>query len=562
MEINLSKRQYEALEAFFSGNYDEILYGGGARWGKSYIISVILAICIGAFPWSSWLISRTVLSELHSTTLATFASVLRDFGFWPKSYKDKVKDKKYMEFVNGTKVFIIQVWYEPSDPEFDRLGSHSFTGSFLDESQQMVTKVRSVLAGRYSDTSASAFTAIDYKPWYEPDLSNFGYGLKINIIEQAEFEKSLIRPWLTIKKKWKHWIGIKEQKDFFIPWKVINQEIQWDKIILEYVWQFTACSLLSCNPWKNFTYTDFWKPFAKWELPSNRKFIRALVTDNPFVEKDYIKRLERWDDEITKQRLLYGNFEYDDDPTILFNVDEVDNMFWNYSEWSKVKYITVDAARMWKDLTLIYVWEGFNVIETHKIKSGKLTEQYQYIKEIKNRYNIDLDNIIIDEVGVGGWLVDMLWCKWFIANATPLQPLSKKYLEYKRRNYSNLRTQCFFYLKRYISEWKIRITNYKVEEKESIIEELLFIKQDKIDDDKKISLQSKKMMKETLWRSPDYADALSFRMYWVVKWIAERGYEESEIIEDNDGNDITKMIEEWENEKNQVKSIYDLDIYE
>jgi hypothetical protein len=45
----------------------------------------------------------------------------------------------------------------------------------------------------------------------------------------------------------------------------------------------------------------------------------------------------------------------------------------------------------------------------------------------------------------------------------------------------------------------------------------LFIKQKDLDTDGKIQLESKKDMKAALGRSPDYADAMSFRMYYFIK---------------------------------------------
>tara|TARA_R110000751_G_scaffold278620_3_gene380937 strand:- start:295 stop:504 length:210 start_codon:yes stop_codon:yes gene_type:complete len=53
--------------------------------------------------------------------------------------------------------------------------------------------------------------------------------------------------------------------------------------------------------------------------------------------------------------------------------------------------------------------------------------------------------------------------------------------------------------------------------KEQIIEEALFIKQVDMDNDNKIKLESKKGIKERLGRSPDYMDAISFRMWWLIK---------------------------------------------
>jgi hypothetical protein len=60
-------------------------------------------------------------------------------------------------------------------------------------------------------------------------------------------------------------------------------------------------------------YNGYYLPRKNGTLPSYRKFVKATVKDNPYISKEYIEQLER-SDEMTKQRLLYGNFDYDDTP--------------------------------------------------------------------------------------------------------------------------------------------------------------------------------------------------------------------------------------------------------
>lgn len=79
-------------------------------------------------PGSAWLLSRTQLADLKATTLSTVHSVLKRFGYGNKSYRDKIRDERHIEFVNGSKLFVIQVNLEPGDPEFDRIGSYGYTG--------------------------------------------------------------------------------------------------------------------------------------------------------------------------------------------------------------------------------------------------------------------------------------------------------------------------------------------------------------------------------------------------------------------------------------------------
>jgi len=536
--IILSEKQADTLESFFKWEYTEILYWGWARWWKSYLIWVILGLCVASMPWSKWLLSRTVLAELQATTLSTFKKVLKSLWFWDKSYADKIREKKRMEFKNDSEVYVIQVNYEPSDPEFDRLGSYSYTWAFLDEWQQMATKVRSVLDGRFSETSWSFEFKVKKVHWKTPDWNNIWYSKTIKVVKEAVYSLDEIRtPNADIKEiiqYGKYYCVITEYKQFNVPYTINNVKEVWDYYVAQAVWRFTPITLISCNPWKNFTYSDFYKPYSKWiaewdefkylttELDDwtifKKKFIRALVTDNPFVENQYIKRLEASNDETTKQRLLYWNFEYDDDPKLLFDTKHLVEMFnKTFETLDNTYYLTIDAARQGKDKTVIMLWQWMNVKTIYTIDKASLTDQAETIKNMFiYKYNINLNNVLVDEVWVWWWLVDILWCRWFIANASPINPYASKYRADMKRNYANLRTQAFYYLKHYIETYKIHI-NCSETFKEILLEELWFIKTDSIDSDTKIRLESKGKMKLMLWRSPDYADALSFRMYWIIK---------------------------------------------
>ena len=43
-------------------------------------------------------------------------------------------------------------------------------------------------------------------------------------------------------------------------------------------------------------------------------FIPALPTDNPYLTEEYLNELKSEKNEVIKQRLYYGNFDYDDTP--------------------------------------------------------------------------------------------------------------------------------------------------------------------------------------------------------------------------------------------------------
>ena len=74
--------------------------------------------------------------------------------------------------------------------------------------------------------------------------------------------------------------------------------------------------LLTCNPSKGYLYSEFYKPSKDNSLSADKKFIQALVTDNWYIDVSYITNLEGLDKE-SKERMLFGNWEYDSDPSAM-----------------------------------------------------------------------------------------------------------------------------------------------------------------------------------------------------------------------------------------------------
>ena len=47
-------------------------------------------------------------------------------------------------------IYLMDLSYQPSDPEYNRIGSLSLTGCFIDEAQQVHPKAITVLSARFS----------------------------------------------------------------------------------------------------------------------------------------------------------------------------------------------------------------------------------------------------------------------------------------------------------------------------------------------------------------------------------------------------------------------------
>lgn len=273
------------------------------------------------------------------------------------------------------------------------------------------------------------------------------------------------------------------------------------------------------NPDKWHVYRRYYKPSKDWTLPEYRIFIPALATDNKRLPKSYIEQLKKTN-EVTKQRLLYGNFDYDDTPGRLMNYDKILSSFDSKSPISKKRYISCDVARQGKDKCVIFVWEGFNIIDYTIFDKCSVTQCIEEIRYYQWKYWVDNQNTIVDEDWVWWWVVDWLGCIGFVNNSTPISPYGAKNSDFLKRNYANKKTQCYFELARAVND---NICFFDVEDdiKNLLIEELDIIVQIDIDKDWKVRIISKEDIKAKLWRSPDYSDACMMRCYFelVYGWI-------------------------------------------
>ena len=280
---------------------------------------------------------------------------------------------------------------------------------------------------------------------------------------------------------------------------------------------------LECfNPNKWHVYNDYYKPRKDGTLPPYRKFIRATAWDNPYLPEEYIQQLER-SDEITKQRLLYWNFDYDDTPGKLFRRDEISDLFEANIQPNDTTYITCDVARLWEDKTIIVVRKGLDGFDVRTYQGQTTDQTVNVIKELERFYNCRRSNIAIDSDGVWGWVADQLrGCVNFVNNGTPI--VQKDEI----RNYANLKTQCYFKLKYLMEKREIRITT-SWETKDRIQTELDNILIKDLEWENKVRLESKEDMKKRLGHSPDYADAIMMRMYRELNRVSSP-IEKTEII--------------------------------
>ena len=436
--IATSKQQL-AFDLLSDHITQELVYGGAAGGAKSFLGCSWLIINCFRYPGSRWLMGRAVLKQLKQSTLLTFFDVCRKFKL------KRGRDYNYNEqsgvitfSQSGSEIYLKDLYYYPSDPDYDSLGSTEYTGAFIDEASQITEKAKNVVRSR-----------LRYK------LDEYGIIPKV---------------------------------------------------------------LMTCNPTKNFLYTEFYKPWKEGTLPVGKGFIIAKVVDNPFLPESYIDTL-RTLDKTSQERLLKGNWEYDDDPAALMDFDAITDLFTNPADRPDPKtlkdeygrslpdprprYIVCDVARFGEDRTVITVWYGWECVHVYTYKKTSTTTVAGLIKEKAKQHNVSASHILIDEDGIGGGVLDQLYgAKGFIANTRAA----------RGENYQNLKAQCGYALAAKVQAREIGVRIDDTEMKQSLIAELEQIKAKDIDKDGKLAIIPKDQVKQALGRSPDLSDTLLMRM--------------------------------------------------
>lgn len=430
IEVEFTLKQNLAFGYLNDDITTEVLFGGSAGGGKSFLGCAWLIINSIRYPGTRWLMGRSKLKALKQTTLQTFFEVCSMWGLTSDHYIYNAQSGE-IKFYNDSVIILKDLFTYPSDPNFDSLGSMEITGAFIDEVNQISEKAKNIVASRMR---------------YKLD-------------------------------------------DYDIIPKLF----------------------MSCNPSKNWTYSEFYKKHSDGSIEDYKVFIPALLTDNPNISKHYIKQLEKLDD-ISKRRLLYGQWEYEDLDAII-NYDSILNSFVDYRfDIDNVEaddyYISVDVARKGKDKAVIMTWYGFNIIDIITLDISLMDEIKAILENIKNRYKISNRSIVIDEDGIGGGLVDfMKGSKGFVNNSKALNG----------DNFQNLKTQCYFKLAENINDNNVNIFNNNVIIKEKITQELASVKRKNMDRDGKFQIIGKDEVKALIGRSPDYSDAMMMRMYFELK---------------------------------------------
>lgn len=433
-DTNGNEKQKDMARAWLDPNITDIVYGGSKGSGKSYGgVNLIFGDAF-LYPETHYFIARKKLNDIRKFTIPTIHEVFGHWGIKPNQYQFNGTDNFYTLY-NGSKVFLLDAKYLPSDPLYMRFGSMQMTRGMIEE------------AGEFE-------------------------------IEAKQNLHASIGRWKNDK------------------YNLVGKLLQ------------------TCNPSKNYLYKDYYKPNKQGTLDAYKKFIQALPDDNKMLDKGYLENLNRILSKNAKERLLKGNWEYDDDPSVLCDYDNILSIFKNnHVQKTGKKYIVCDVARLGSDKAIVSVWDGWVLIEVLTFDLSRTTEIQNAINTLRVKHQISNNNCLADEDGVGGGVVDNCRIRGFTNNAKPFNdPMTGK-----PENYFNLQTQCAYKLADVINQNQIFIEcDLSDKHKEEIIEELEQLKSYNDGNEGKLRILPKEQVKQNIGRSPDWRDIFLMRYYFEL----------------------------------------------
>ncbi len=252
-------------------------------------------------------------------------------------------------------------------------------------------------------------------------------------------------------------------------------------------------------------------PEAGWLIPTfiqsnnpNEVYIEALTTDNYDENSDYVRNLKDAfkDNPSLLRKYLFADWSLTESINQLIPSDAIANA----AEWlnGHGTALGVDVARFGNDNTVFVLIEDGNVELVESYPQTSTTEVATRAIQLITDYQISPECVGIDAVGVGAGVVDNLKQQGY--EVVELQGGARPEETDSAETFKpfNLRSQMYWELRKSLIAGEIgSITD------EALKTELQSIKYE-ICNDRTVKVVGKEIIKKTLGKSPDRADALAY----------------------------------------------------
>lgn len=138
-------KQKQVASYWIDNETTDIVYGGSKGSGKSYLgVSLIFGDAF-IYPGTQYFIARVSLTNIRKFTIPTINEVFEHWGITKDMWKYNGQDNFY-ELHNGSKVFLLDASFKPSDTLYMRFGSMQITRGFIEEAGEFAEAAKNNLA--------------------------------------------------------------------------------------------------------------------------------------------------------------------------------------------------------------------------------------------------------------------------------------------------------------------------------------------------------------------------------------------------------------------------------
>lgn len=372
-KLQMSETQNLSFEILNDPQVTDVLFGGSAGGAKSFFACMWIVLECRNYKGIAIGLGRKELKRLKRTTLVTLLTKVHPaLGVKEHDYKYNAQEG-IIEYINGSRIVLIDMAYAPTDPDFDKFGSLELTHVVIEEVGEAVKKAVDVLSSRKNR------------------MMNKEYGIVGKTVMTCNPTQNFIR------------------QEYYKPYEELGmgrmQKWERGEVVI---------------------------PSTDERKPAYRAFVRSSVYDNPFIDNNYIEVLKNLDPQ-ERKRLLEGNWNYADDDDTLFKSLLMDRaMVYNAPEASELfnKYIGVDPADKGKDETVATLIDNGVIVaqKVLKIKEREVGDEderpisWLYTDELikfaqSNGFTAkNAKNIAIEGNGIGVGMRDQLRVRgWYIS---------------------------------------------------------------------------------------------------------------------------------------------------
>jgi len=187
----------------------EIFFGGGARSGKSYLLSAFVVIYSLMYPGISIGVCRYTLSSLKKTTLVSIFEFMDSNNMKEGEHYKFNRQDLILEFKNGSRLYFLELTELPGDPNFERLMSLGLTAAVIDEVSQISSNAINKLSTRLShklkeydlipklllvsNPTTGYLKDTFYTPFREDRLPHYRKVILSNVYDNKYVDKSYIK---------------------------------------------------------------------------------------------------------------------------------------------------------------------------------------------------------------------------------------------------------------------------------------------------------------------------------------------------------------------------------